>query len=114
MNILTETAALLSAALTTDPLLLLASAVAAFDPFWTIEDEDEAEPDPLEVGLRVARGAFPDVYAEAVEQMRQGATYAELDRLICSSISAKGIPLNSCCVDLTYHLPAGTSQTKCN
>ncbi|MFZ2880443.1 MAG: hypothetical protein WA009_12955 [Phototrophicaceae bacterium] len=94
MNILTETTALLSAALTTDPLLLLASAVATFDPFWNVGDEDEDEPDPLEVGLRVARGAFPDVYAEAVERMRQGATTAELDRLICSAISAKGIPLD--------------------
>ncbi|MCC6567523.1 MAG: hypothetical protein IT298_17335 [Chloroflexi bacterium] len=104
MNILNETAALLSAALTTDPLLLLASAAATFDPFWNVEDEDEIEPDPLEVGLRVARGAFPDVYAEAVEQLRQGATFAELDRLICSAISAKGIPLDDLCM-MSWGIP---------
>lgn len=94
MNVLTETYAQLSAALTADPLLLLASAVATFDPFWNMPEDDENEPDPLEIALHVTRQAFPDVYAEAIEQLRLGATYADLDRLICKAIIAKGIPLD--------------------
>lgn len=94
MNVLTETYAQLSAVLTADPLLLLASAVATFDPYWNMPDDYEDEPDPLEIALHVTRDAFPDVYAEAIEQLRLGAAYADLDRLICKAITAKGIPLD--------------------
>jgi hypothetical protein len=94
MNVLTETYAQLFAALTADPLLLLASAVATFDPYWNLPDDDEYEPDPLEIALHVTRDAFPDVYAEAVDQLRLGAAYADVDRLICKAITAKGIPLD--------------------
>src|SRR5690606_35482540 len=80
-------------------LLLLASAVATFDPYWdnfaSIEDaEIDYETDPLTIALQVTRGAFPDIYADAIERMRAGAPYAELDRLLCRGISAKGIPLD--------------------
>ena len=44
--------------------------------------------------LQVTRGAFPDLYAEAVEQLRTGASYREMDRLLCKAITAKGIPLD--------------------
>lgn len=85
----------LAVALTTDPLLLLASAAATFDPFWDdFEDEIDYETDPLTIALQVTRGAFPDIYADAIERMRAGAPYAELDRLLCKAISAKGIPLD--------------------
>jgi hypothetical protein len=94
MNVLTDTYAQLSAALTADPLLMLASAVATFDPFWNMVDDDEYEPDPLEVALHVTRDAFPDVYAEAIEQLRFGAAYVDLDRLICKGITSRGIPLD--------------------
>lgn len=94
MNVLTETYAQLSAALTADPLLLLASAVATFDPYWNMPDDDEYDPDPLETALHVTREAFPDVYAEAIEQLRLGAVYADVDRLICKAITARGIPLD--------------------
>jgi len=81
--------------LTTDPLLLLASAVATFDPFWSAFDDDfDGEEPPLDIALRVTRGAFPDIYAEAVEYLRAGAVYADMDRLLCKAISAKGIPLD--------------------
>lgn len=94
MNVLTETYAQLSAALTADPLFLLASAVATFDPYCNMPEDDEYEPDPLEIALHITRDAFPDVYAEAIEQLRLGAVYADLDRLICKAITAKGIPLD--------------------
>ena len=86
----------LAVALTADPLSLLASAVAAFDPFWNAFDEESIDYDaePLHIAVQVTRGAFPDIYAEAVEGLRAGATYQELDRLLCTSISAKGIPLD--------------------
>lgn len=96
MNSLTSVFDQLAVALTADPLLLLASAVAAFDPFWNAFDGEDIDydTDPLHIALQVTRGAFPDIYAEAVEQLRIGATYQELDRLLCTAISAKGIPLD--------------------
>ncbi|MCK6580537.1 MAG: hypothetical protein L6Q98_20795 [Anaerolineae bacterium] len=95
MNAITAIYDLLAVALTTDPLLLLASAAATFDPFWDdFEDEIDYETDPMAIALQVTRGAFPDIYADAIERMRAGAPYAELDRLLCKAISAKGIPLD--------------------
>lgn len=95
MNAITAIYDLLAVALTTDPLLLLASAAATFDPFWDdFEDEIDYETAPMTIALQVTRGAFPDIYADAIERMRAGAPYAELDRLLCKAISAKGIPLD--------------------
>ncbi|MBE2268388.1 MAG: hypothetical protein IAE80_09180 [Anaerolinea sp.] len=96
MNPLTEMYEQLALSLTADPLLLLASAVAAFDPFWADFDDTDIdyETDPLTIALQVTRSAFPDIYAEAVERLRSGASYAEMDRLLCKAISAKGIPLD--------------------
>ncbi len=95
MNTITAIYDQLAVALTADPLLLLASAVATFDPFWDDFEEDiDYETDPMTIALQVTRGAFPDIYADAIERMRVGAPYAELDRLLCKAISAKGIPLD--------------------
>ena len=96
MNALQQMLDQLAVALTADPLLLLASAVAAFDPFWADFDNEDIdyESDPLTIALQVTRSAFPDIYAEAVERLRAGTPYAELDRLLCQAISAKGIPLD--------------------
>ncbi len=95
MNAITAIYDHVAVALTTDPLLLLASAAATFDPFWDdFEDEIDYETDPLTIALQVTRGAFPDLYAEAIERLRVGAAYAELDRLLCGGISAKGIALD--------------------
>jgi hypothetical protein len=96
MNILTEMYDQIAVALTSDPLLLLASAVATFDPFWNVfaDEEIDYDTDPLHIALQVTRGAFPDIYAEAVEHLRTGASYQEMDRLLCKAISAKGIPLD--------------------
>lgn len=96
MNALAEMYVQLGVALTSDPLLLLASAVAAFDPFWNAFDAEDIDydTDPLNIALQVTRGAFPDIYAQAVERLRAGASYADLDRLLCKAITAKGIPLD--------------------
>lgn len=96
MNPLTNMFDQLAVSLTSDPLLLLASAVAAFDPFWNAFDAEDIDydTDPLHIALAVTRDAFPDIYAEAVERLRAGATYQEMDRLLCKTISGKGIPLD--------------------
>ncbi|MBK8139506.1 MAG: hypothetical protein IPK52_27465 [Chloroflexi bacterium] len=105
MNILTETCRQLSEALTRDLLLLLASAVATFDPYWnSIDEEEDYDDDPLNIALRVTRGAFPDVYAAAVDRLRTGALSTELDRLICGAITAKGIPLDDL-YSMTWGIP---------
>jgi hypothetical protein len=94
MNIMIETCRQLSEALISDPLLLLASAVATFDPYWNTHDEEDFNEDPVHLALQVTRAAFPDVYAAAAELLREGTTNAEFDRLICGAITAKGIPLD--------------------
>jgi hypothetical protein len=83
-------------ALTHEPQLLLASTVAAFDPFWNVFDTDDIDYDtePLYIALQMTRSVFPDIYAEAIEALRSGATSLDMDHLICKSISAKGIPLD--------------------
>ncbi|MBZ0277129.1 MAG: hypothetical protein K8I60_13345 [Anaerolineae bacterium] len=98
MNDLLQTHALLAAGLRADPLLALASVVCWLDPLWGDEEDEwdvpQDEDGTLAVALRVTRQAFPDVYAQAVEAVRRGASYAELDRLICGAITARGIPLD--------------------
>ncbi|MBL8166362.1 MAG: hypothetical protein JNJ61_30535 [Anaerolineae bacterium] len=96
MNAISATYQQLAVALTADPLLLLAATVATFDPFWSAFDESDIdyETDPFTTALQVTRGAFPDIYAQAVERLRAGASYQEVDWLLCKAISAKGIPLD--------------------
>lgn len=97
MNDLLDTFGLLAAAMLDDPLLALANAVAWLDPLWeTSEDEDVYEEgDGVGMALCITRSAFPDIYASAVERIRSGATYSELDNLICGEISKRGIPLDN-------------------
>ena len=91
---LLQTYQFLAAGLRLDPCLCLANAVAWLDPLWGEEVEyDEA--DALYFGLHVVRRAFPDIYADAVEAMRHGATAIQLDQIICGGISAYGIPLEN-------------------
>lgn len=86
----------LSHALTSDPLLLLASAISTFDPLWAASTDDlDGEDDPLNTTLHVVRSAFPDLYAEAVGALWAGASNRDLERMLCAGISAKGIPLDN-------------------
>lgn len=98
MNDLLQTHALLAAGLRADPLLALANVVCWLDPLWGDEEDEwdlpQDEDGTLAVALRVTRQSFPDVYAQAVEAVRRGASYTELDRLICGAITAHGIPLD--------------------
>jgi hypothetical protein len=96
---LLQTYALLASGLRDDPLLCLASTVVWLDPMWQDADEDwdgpHDEDGTLGIALMVTRKAFPDVYIEAIQAIRQGTSYADLDRLICTAISAHGIPLEN-------------------
>lgn len=99
MTELLQTYALLASGLRDDPLLCLASTVVWLDPMWQDADEDwdvpHDEDGTLGIALMVTRKTFPDVYIEAIHAIRQGASYADLDRLICTAISARGIPLEN-------------------
>ena len=97
MTALLEAHRHLQASLNCDPLGRLALAVSWLDPLWQF-DEDwnpyAAEESTLSYALNITRHAFPDVYVAAVDALRQGNSYWELDRLICTGISAVGIPLD--------------------
>ncbi len=94
---------LLNSAIHADPLLCLAQSVCWLDPLWR-SDDDEVYGDPLATGLRVTRGAFPDVYAGAVERIRAGQPDREIDRYLCTEISQQGIPVDDL-ESLGYGIP---------
>lgn len=98
MTQLLETYHLLVTGLNQDPLLCLAHAATLLDPFRSELLSDELEDDwyySVEASLDILRRAFPDIYAQAVVACHQGAAYEELDRLICSEMTARGIPLDT-------------------
>ncbi len=97
MNDLLATCGLLAAAMLDDPLLALANAVAWLDPLWETSEDDDVYEDGDGVGMAlcITRSAFPDIYASAVERIRSGAAYSELDTLTCGEISKRGIPLDN-------------------
>jgi hypothetical protein len=98
MNDLLQIYNFLVGQMTSDPLLNLASAVVWLDPIW-FEDDDpddfDDEQDIIGMALRVMRKAFPDIYIDAMESIRAGATYHEIDSLICAAMNEKGIPLDN-------------------
>lgn len=104
MNELLQTYDFLNQAMHADSLLCLAHAVVWLDPLWRgYEDDFDIDPDGiLNAALVVTRQSFPDLYVDAVEQLRQDASYAAIDLLICEGITATGIPL-----DNLEHLPYG-------
>ncbi len=77
MNAFLQSYTLLAAGLRADPQFCLASAVVWLDPMWQDADEDwdvpHDEDGTLAIALRVTRMAFPDIYVQAVEAIRQGA-----------------------------------------
>lgn len=60
-------------------------------------DWDEAydQDGTVTMALHVTRKVFPDIYVQAVEAIRRGASYAELDQLICAGITECGIPVDN-------------------
>ena len=105
MSTLIDVHRFLAAGLRDDPLLCLAQAVARFDPFWNGLSDDEFNDDgSLAVALDVTRDVFPDIYALAVDALHHGAEYDDLDSLICTEISARGIPLD-CIETIGYGIP---------
>lgn len=96
MNVLLETYALLGEAMLGDPFLTLVNAVTWLDPLWQIpEDYEYEEGNEGEIALHITRGIFPEIYVGAVEQIRTGITFAQLDKYVCREISKRGIPLDS-------------------
>lgn len=97
MNDLQQVYGYLNQGMQRDSLLCLAQAVCWLDPLWRGYDEDfYHDPDGiLSMALIVTRQSFPDLYVDAVDKMRQGASYDQLDSLICEGISATGIPLDN-------------------
>ncbi|QPC83076.1 hypothetical protein G4Y79_01485 [Phototrophicus methaneseepsis] len=97
MNDLLQTYTFLNQAMQSDSLLCLAQAVCWLDPLWRGYDEDfYHDPDGiLSAALVVTRQLFPDLYVDAIDKLRQGATYATVDQLICEGISNTGIPLDN-------------------
>jgi len=104
MNDLQQLYGYVNHAMQNDALLCLAQAVCWLDPLWRGYDEDfYHDPDGiLSAALVVTRQSFPDLYVDAVDKLRQGASYASIDQLICDGISKSGIPL-----DTLEHLPYG-------
>lgn len=88
----------LAAGLAADPVLCLAYAAAWLDPLRGDADDintGESEDDTVLVALHILRQAFPETYFDALQAIRHGASYTDLDRLICAAISAQGIPLEN-------------------
>jgi len=103
---LTQLNMLLNSAIRADPLLCLANAICWLDPLWR-SDGDEVYGDPLATGLLVAREAFPDTYAGAIERIRAGMPDREIDRYLCAEISKAGIPVDDLeCLGYGIPLPA--------
>ena len=105
MSELLEYYAQLANALVEDPLLALANAVAWLDPFWNMpKDYEYEEGNDVDLALYITRDVFPGIYAEAIEQIRSGVTYAELECFICTQINRCGIPLD-CLEGMAYGIP---------
>lgn len=75
-----------------DGLFKIAHAVSFFDPLWC--DDEFYEEDPLANALHICRRAFPDLYVEALQALRNGRDYAHIESIICDGITSLGIPLD--------------------
>lgn len=84
MNDLLPTQSLLTALLQTDTALSLALAAAWLDPALLTDCEDED--DEFAYTLAICRRCFPDVYASAVQSLRDGASDLQIDRIFCEGI----------------------------
>lgn len=103
-------------ALLADPALALAQVTGWLDPVHFYPDdfiEDNywgaLEEDPQGVllyALTVSRDLFPAVYTRAVQRLRQGASFDELDTLICDTIGDQHPHLHlTTLYDMRYGIP---------
>lgn len=87
----------LAHAINADPVLCLAHAVSWLDPLHDDDDDLDmpgSEQDNVLIALHILRKSMPDIYINALQAVRQGATYPQLDQLICRAVQAEGIPLD--------------------
>ena len=88
----------LAHAINADPVLCLTHVAAWLDPLHGGADDldmPEGEDDTMFVALHILRRAFPEIYFDALQAIRYGATYPQLDQLICGAVQAQGIPLEN-------------------
>ena len=98
MNNLFALQTALARAINADPVLCLAHAAAWLDPLCgNVDDIDipAGEEDTVFVALHILRRAFPEIYFDALQGIRRGATYQLIDQLICGAVRAQGIPLEN-------------------
>lgn len=101
MNELDTVYAFLNQTIRQDSQLCLAQTVAWLDPlYFTTSLELEYYDDEagiLQNALIITRNNFPEIYAEAVNKIRSGASHQSLDSFIwiCEGISAYGINLDN-------------------
>ena len=98
MNDLLVLQTALAQAVSADPVLCLAHATAWLDPMRGDPDDidmPQDEDDNVLVALHMLRRAFPGIYLDALQAVRHGSTYQQLDHLICGAVQAQGIPLES-------------------
>ena len=103
MNALIRAQTALAAAVNADPVLRLAHVAAWLDPVGADETiwECDADGDPaalVRVALQVTRRVFPDLYTDLLLMLRRGGGYTAVDRLVCTELTRRGIPLD----DLTW------------
>jgi hypothetical protein len=98
MSNLLQTYTFLVHSINADPMLCLAHAAAWLDPLRGDADDldmPEGEDNTVFVALHILRRALPDIYFDALQAIRHGATYQRLDQLICGAVQAQGIPLEN-------------------
>ena len=98
MNNLFTLQTTLALAINADPVLCLVHATAWLDPLRGDVDDieiPEGQDDTVFVALHILRRAFPEIYFDALQAIRRGATYQQLDQLICGAVRVQGIPLEN-------------------
>lgn len=88
----------LAHAINADSILCLAHAASWLDPLRGDADDidmPESEDDNVYIALHILRRAFPDIYFDALQAIRSGASYQQIDHMVCDAIQKQGIPLDS-------------------
>ena len=86
-----------------DPVLALANVVVWLDPAWDA-DQNVFEDDSDEQAWWIVRQNFPSLYAEVIQLLRNGATRADIERRICTTLTQMGIEINEL-EEMAYGIP---------